>query len=70
MMYVSFVQYTPMIKIFGTCMKFKCTKHITLENISYQNYRESVCKDVDTCFLVIPNGIVKVVKTLQQGWIT
>ena len=41
-----------------------------LKMLCTENNGEWVCNGVDTCFLIIPNGIVKVLKTLQQRWIT
>ena len=46
------------------CTRFKHTKYITIENASYRKIMASeFCNGVDTCFLIIPNGIFKVLKT-------
>ena len=42
----------------------------SFKNISYQKLVSQFYNGVDTCFLVILNGIVKVLKILQQRWIT
>ena len=38
---------------------------ISYSKIFHTNYSESICNGVDMCFFVIPNDIVKVLKTLQ-----
>ena len=46
-------------------------RNINKQNISdlkifhAKSYSESICNGVDMCFFVIPNDIVKVLKTLQ-----
>ena len=52
--------------------------HLNTRNISHskifciENYSKSLCNDVDTCFLLIPHGIVEVLKTMDylQGSIS